>query len=402
MLCDAIDGATVRHFLALRLTAVLMLLWNFAAFAQTTTTPTILHVGPGQQYPTIAAASKAAKDGDIVEIEAAQYIGDVALWLQTRLTIRGVHGRPQLVANGVSMEGKGIWVIRNGNFTVENIEFTGSRVPDRNGVGIRFENGSLVVRNCVFKYNEGGILTGNNPASALTVENSEFGPNGYGGDGHVQHNLYVGQIGKFSVSGSYFHHAKVGHLLKSRAKESYVFNNRLTDENGGTAGYELEFPNGGLAYVVGNIIQQSPLSANSTMVSYGAEGYFWPQNQIYLVNNTLINDKTSGGTFLRAASGVQAIEADNNLLIGVGSSLDTAGTGRYLANFKATASDFMAASAFDFRLNPASPLLGKAVDPGAPNNVPLRPTREYVHPLQTRLIPKSVPFSPGAEQTPGP
>lgn len=66
------------------------------------------------------------------------------------------------MVNGVFVEGKGIWVICNGNFFVENIEFIGVCVFDCNGVGICFENGMFIVCNLIFKYNENGILMVNN------------------------------------------------------------------------------------------------------------------------------------------------------------------------------------------------------------------------------------------------
>lgn len=377
----------------LRLLVVVFMLGSSPSFAQTTSN--ILRVGPGQAYPTIRAASLAAKDGDVVEIQAGQYVGDVAVWLQTRLTIRGIGGRAQIVANGASVEGKGIWVIRNGNFVVENIEFTGARVPDRNGAGIRFENGTLTVRNSVFKYNENGILTANNATQVLTLEGCEFGNNGYG-DGS-SHNLYAGKIGRLTVTGSYFHHARVGHLLKSRAKENFIINNRLTDEVGGTASYELNFPNGGLAYVVGNIIQQSATSPNGTIIAFGEEGIGWPQNQIYLVNNTIVNDRTAGGTTLRVASGT-VLKAVNNLLLGNSSTIESAGTGQFASNAKATLSDFANAPGFDYQLKSTSSYAGKAVDPGVANSFALRPTKEYVFPWMTRAV-RPAPYSLGALQT---
>jgi hypothetical protein len=45
----------------------------------------------------------------------------------------------------------------------------------------------------------------------------------------------------------------------------------------GTASYELEFPNGGMAFVVGNTIAQSTLTENPCLISFGAEGYKWPR-----------------------------------------------------------------------------------------------------------------------------
>ena len=361
---------------------------------------TIRHVGPGQQYATITAAAAAAQSGDIVEIQAGQYVGDVATWLQSKLTIRAVNGRARLVASGISAEGKAIWVIRNGNFTIQDIDFTGATVPDHNGAGIRFENGSLLIQNCSFLHNEEGILTGGGGVSTLSIQNSEFGYNGYG-DGYT-HNLYVGQIAKLSVTGSYFHHAKVGHLLKSRAKENQIFYNRLTDETGGTASYEVDLPNGGLAYLVGNIIEQSATTQNSNIIAYGEEGYYWPANQIYLVNNTIVNDRTAGGTFLKVAPGAQVIKAFNNIRYGTGSLLESAGTGQYQGNVLAGLNDLESPSTYDYRLRSTSLLVGKVVAPGTANYLSLLPTLEYLHPRQTRAISTATRYSPGALQTLGP
>ena len=131
-----------------------------------------------------------------------------------------------------------------------------------------------------------GILTNNDAASELVVERCKFaGPK----DGtHWYHNLYVGLIDKVTVTGSWSHHARGGHLLKSRARESHVLYNRLTDE-GGTASYEVEFPNGGQARLVGNLIEQGPATQNRTLVSFGAEAYRWPVNELSMAHNTVVN-----------------------------------------------------------------------------------------------------------------
>jgi len=153
-------------------------------------TARILRVGPQLAIRTIAAAAALARDGDIIEIEAGDYMGDVAIWTQNKLTLRGVGGRPRLIAAGASAEQKAIWVVRGGDITVENIEFTGARVPDKNGAGIRFERGRLIVRNCHFHDNENGILTGGGDGE-LDIEDSEFGHNGRS-EGH-NHNIYIGR-----------------------------------------------------------------------------------------------------------------------------------------------------------------------------------------------------------------
>lgn len=274
----------------------------------------ILRVGPGEELQTISAAARRATDGDVVEIVAGNYRADVAVWTQDGITVRGVGGRVRLIADGASAEQKAIWVVRGGAMTVEDIEFTGARVPHRNGAGIRFEKGRLVVRNCTFLDNENGILAGNDKASMLDIENSEFGHNG-AGDGY-SHNLYVGTMRRLTVTGSYFHHARVGHLLKSRATENRIFDNRLIDGEGGRASYELEFPNGGLAYVVGNTIRQSATTENPVMISFGAEGYTWPRNELHLMGNTLVDDRRPPGVFLRVRPGTDRVETSGNRLIG--------------------------------------------------------------------------------------
>ena len=358
----------------------------------------VLRVGPRQTLKSISEAARLAHDGDTVEIEAGDYAGDVATWKQDDLILRAVGGRVRLNAHGAAAEGKAIWVIKGDRATVEGIDFSGTRVPHRNGAGIRHEGGSLTVRNCRFIDNENGILTYNNNASELRIENSEFGRNG-AGDGQ-SHNLYVGEIRQLTVIGSYFHHARVGHLLKSRAQRNDVMYNRLTDEIGGSASYELEFPGGGLAYVIGNIIEQGPQTQNSKIISYGAEGYRWQQNEIYLVNNTIVDDRPREGVFLHVARGASRIVAINNLLVGHGA-LDSAGPGTYVNNVVADDREIVSRQRYDYRLTKNSLLVGRAVDPGMANGVKLRPEREYLHPMQTRPLGKS-PLSPGALQTVAP
>ena len=280
----------------------------------------VWRVGPGGPLFTIADAAREARSGDVVEIEAGDYRGDVALWEQKRLIIRGVNGAARLFADGRSSEGKAIWVIRNGDFDVSNIDFIGARVQDGNGAGIRFEGGRLRLRDCLFWGNETGVLTSNHDIAAdaaLVIERSEFAYSHV--KGRWAHNLYVGTIASLSVTGSYFHHAAAGHLLKSRARVNDIFYNRFTDESGGRASYELDFPNGGTVRLVGNVVQQQSGTENSTVISFGEEGYHWSVNRLLMGSNTLVNDHPHGGTFVYVAPGAQRVVSANNLLVGPGS-----------------------------------------------------------------------------------
>jgi len=197
------------------------------------------------------------------------------------------------------------------------------------------------------------MLVGNDPATILEIEDSEFYNNG-AGDGS-SHNLYVGTIQRFSVQGSYFHHARVGHLLKTRAKENFVYYNRLTDEPGGQASYELEFPVGGVAVVVGNLIEQGEKTENPTIISYGAEGYSWLQNNLYLSYNTIVNDRTNGGIFIAAREGSASVTCLNNILVGDGH-LEIGSRTNICENWRMDRSEFARPNEFDFRLKTGSQL----------------------------------------------
>lgn len=357
----------------------------------------VIRVGPQHAVTRIAAAALIAKDGDTIEIDAADYVDDVASWPQSDLTIRAVGGRARLRSQTTNAEGKAIWVIKGNNVVVENIEFSGSHVPSRNGAGIRHEGGKLTIRNCLFQHNEMGILTWNDESAALVIEASEFRSNG-GAEQYKQtdpgHQIYVGTIARFELRYSYIHDGVFGHLVKSRARENHVFYNRITDERG-RASYEVEFPNGGIAYLIGNIVQQSSATDNPIMISYGAEGYKWPRNELYLVNNTLVDERAGDGTFLRVRPGAINLLAMNNLLVGSGV-LESAGAGRYISNYTAGSADLVTEGR-EYRLRAGSALVGQAAGAGEANGVSLRPQREYAHPLRGMSI-ENLPLVPGALQ----
>ena len=164
-------------------------------------------MGPSKQFATIRAAAAAAQNGDTIQISAGDYVGDVATWRASGLTICGMGGRARLLANGVNESGKGIWVIQGRDTTIVNVEFRDAKVPDQNGAGIRQEGDNLTLRNTAFFDNENGILTDSSATSTITIESSEFARNGFG-DGYT-HNIYVGQVGKLVVRWSWFHEAKI-------------------------------------------------------------------------------------------------------------------------------------------------------------------------------------------------
>ena len=212
-------------------------------------------------------------------------------WSTNHLTIVGVHGRAHLEAAGQSSEGKAIWVIAGNDTTIDNIEFSGARVPDQNGAGIRQEGANLLLEHCYFHDNQEGILAADNPTSSIVIDSSVFARNG-AGDGY-SHNIYINHVRSFTLRYSYSTDARVGHLVKSRALRNYILYDRLTGEHG-TDSYELDLPNGGLSYVIGTVIEQGSNTQNPNMLAYGEEGDLNPDSHLYAVNDTFVNDLHHG------------------------------------------------------------------------------------------------------------
>jgi hypothetical protein len=333
--------------------------------------PVVLKVGLHQRYRTPSAAAAAARNGAVIEIDKGVYSGDAAVWRQHDLTLRGVGGRAHLKAEGAHAEGKAVWVIKGNNVRVENIEFSGAAVPDRNGAGIRHEGENLAVCNSYFHHNENGILGG---GGRVLVEYSEFAHNG-AGDGYT-HNMYISQrTREFTLRYSYSHHARVGHNVKSRAARNFLLYNRIMDEVDGTSSYAVDIPEGGEAYLIGNLIQQGPRAVNHTIVSYGAEKTLTKADVFYVVNNTLVNDHALG-IFISVKQGARA-SIMNNLFVGPGRPWQ--GPSEPVTNLVSMSPGIVDRMNFDYRLTAVSPARDAGVNPDNANGVDLRPVSHYVH-----------------------
>lgn len=322
-------------------------------------------VGPGMPYEKPSEVAAVVRDGDTVRIAAGDYRGDVAVWRKNDLFIQGVGGTPHLIADGNAAEGKAIWVIKGNDTIVENIEFSGAAVDDANGAGIRLEGTNLTIRRCYFHDNENGVLTGVDPESEILIEYSEFANNGHG-DGY-SHNMYIGRVAKFTLQFSYVHHARVGHQVKSRAAENYIMFNRLMDERSGTSSYIIDLPNPGKAVVVGNELQQGASAENWAMI-HSAQ-------PLLLVNNTVVNDRSSG-IFVTLSGDSDASLLQNNIFVGKGQV--KASGARILSNLLLDDAGLVNRHNYDYRLTSDSAAIDAGTEPGGTIDVGW----EYVHKAQ--------------------
>ncbi|MBL8470568.1 MAG: right-handed parallel beta-helix repeat-containing protein [Rhodocyclaceae bacterium] len=348
-----------------------------------------LCVGPAYSLQRPSDAARVARDGQTIAITAGTYAGDVAVWTQNGLTLRGVGGRAHMRADGRAAANKGIWVIKGNDTTVENIEFSGARVPDANGAGIRLDGLRLNVRYCYFHDNETGILTNDDPANEVLVEYSEFARSG--GASRNPHGIYIGRIARFTLRASYLHHARVGHNLKSRAKTSYILYNRIMDEADGKSSYVLDLPDGGVAYVIGNLLEKGPNAETPTVVAYGEEGYKYADNALFFVHNTAVNDGLGASIFVHAAPGAQKVHLVNNLFIGRGDLPQIQMDG---SNVRASHDILFQPAGYDYRPRAGTPAVAAGRDAGSGLGVDLNARWQYLHP--TALAPRTESSKPDA------
>jgi spore coat protein U-like protein len=368
------------QFSASRLAAAVLLAFAGVATASAAT----LSVGPGKTYAKPCAAIAAAQDGDVIEITGnTTYSGDVCYINRNNLTIRGVNGRPKIDAAGKNAGGKGIWVVGGSNLTVDNVEMYGAKVPDANGAAFRLEATNFTLRNSFLHDNQNGILANANTNSDILIENTEFGHNG-AGDGQ-SHNLYIGHVKSLTFRYNFSHDANVGHNLKSRANTNMIAYNRFSSLNPGETGstaagkpsYEIDLPNAGTSYLIGNIIQQPASNSNPSMLAYGEEGATNIGSDLYVINNTFLNDMGSGGTFMFISGNVPTpAVVQNNIFGGVGT-FSTQSSTIDKTNYRSASPSFVNRAAYD--LHPTGALMiDTGSDPGkSAAGVSLAPVAQY-------------------------
>ncbi|GIL39046.1 DUF4214 domain-containing protein [Roseiterribacter gracilis] len=274
----------------------------------------VLWVGQAEQFKSLSAAVKAAAAGDTINIRAGVYRDD-DVRIDKPLTIVGVGGLAHLEGTKNLANGKGLLIVNTtGQVTLENLEFSGAKVSDHNGAGIRWSAGDLTIKSSYFHDNQEGILSLDIPNGHLKIESSEFANNGYG-DGY-SHGIYINKVASVEVNNSYFHDTVSGHLIKSRAALTTVTNSTLIDSD---SSYAIDTPNGGVVTIIGNKIQQGAGTDNPAIIHYGGETSkgTYDANTLTIDGNTIVNQK-SGGYVLAEQLTPTATDISGNVFYGVG------------------------------------------------------------------------------------
>ena len=247
----------------------------------------VLRVGADKPFHTLASALAASQNGDVLLVDAGTYVNDFAV-IRSKVSIIGVGGMVNLVATEAPPNGKAILCVDT-DCVIQNVAFSGCTVADANGAGIRYEGGSLTIRNCSFHDNENGLMTAAPPGGTLLIQHCDFGHNGNGNG--LTHNLYAGGIKNLIIEDSVFHDAVVGHEIKSRALNTTITGCIISDGLDGTASYSIDLPNGGKGLVSNNLIYKGPQAENQAIIHFGGEGLPYAGSSLLVTGNQVTNDR---------------------------------------------------------------------------------------------------------------
>lgn len=374
---------------------------------------TTWQVGPARTYTVPSAVAGLVSDGDTVQIDSGTYT-DCAVWTKSNLLLQGVGGGYAHCINSVCGY-KGIWVITAGtnNITIENMEFSGASISGAeggNGAGLRAQGGSYTIRHCYFHNNQDGILcnpTAGNDSAVVLIENSVFAYNGCptgdasGCSPGYEHNMYIGSgYLSFTIISSYTHGAINGHNIKTRASNNYILYNSIMDLADGTSSYDIDIAQGGPTIIMGNLIEGGPNKVNHSIICYNEGSTNAPPQNLYLVNNTIVNDQTSGYFLFMPLSTNDTLTMINNIIAGPGSlfngspGFSVIDSSHNLIDSSISTVGLVDATAYNYNLTDASPTINAgtnagyvyAIAPASPFS--LTPLEEYVDSasMETRTI----------------
>lgn len=227
----------------------------------------------------------------------------------------------QVIFERTTCEGKAALVLRGRAATVDGIVFRNLRVADDNGAGIRLEKGDLDVFKAMFLDSQQGILSANDPAGSIRVEDSTFSGLGYCPDGgSCAHSIYIGRYGALSVVNSRFERGTGGHYVKSRAARVEIAGSSFDDTRGHQTNYMIDLPSGAVGSIRGNTFVQGRDKENySALVAVAAEERDNPSDGLVVADNraSIAPGVDRATTFVVDWSGERIVLATNRLGIGL-------------------------------------------------------------------------------------
>lgn len=309
------------------------LIWATCSHAE------LFQVGPARSFESLQALVESVdlEPGDVVEIDAAAYAGNVVI----PSTASGTALQPVIFRGLINnnqkphFSGGDDTIANRANHVVfEDLEISGTGAV---GSGTRrcffHRSNNVTLRRVHIHDCPGhGLLGADQGSGSLTMEYSEV--SNIGADGRY-HAIYMatdevafpGSV--FRLQHSYIHDSQFdssrigGNLIKSRAERNEIYYNWLD----GAYYHELELigpdPNGappgwteGMVRedsdVVGNLILHS--QPFGSILRFGGDATGQSFGRYRFVNNTVIRTGSGSATVFRLFDGIESLEAHNNIL----------------------------------------------------------------------------------------
>ncbi|MCU0947221.1 MAG: right-handed parallel beta-helix repeat-containing protein [Porphyrobacter sp.] len=223
---------------------------------------------------------------------------------------------------GEACEDKAALVLRGRAAEVRGLTFTGIRVADYNGSGIRLEEGDLLVSGARFADSQQGILTANGVRARVVIERSTFSGLGNCDDEDVgcAHSIYVGDYGSLVVRECRFERGAGGHYLKTRTGEVVIEDNSFDDSAGFETNYMIDLPAGARGRIAGNFFVQGRNKLNtSAFIALGTETILHSSDGLRVENNEarFVPGLRRTSAFLADWTGARVVMQNNRLMDGI-------------------------------------------------------------------------------------
>ncbi len=310
-------------------------LMALAVIAWSSVGASVLQVGPGRQFHSIARAMRVARPGDIIKVwplsGGVAYRRVAVLVTKPRITIESALPNRLVKINGQGFDYSGRQPLPRAIFqfdptasgcTLSGFYLTGAHNNSSNGAGVRINAANhIVIRHCYIRGNDMGIMSNGELArhtgSQQVIEDCLITKNGTFHQAGYNHNLYLGGTSAL-IRGCEISDTLTGHNLKSRAHITWVeycyihgSANReldLVDDRGNT-----DQPHSDAVVLGCIIIKKKKMSGNREVINFGRDGGANHTGTLYLVHNTIVTPYYTGALVL-SAPGAKLVMVDNKVI----------------------------------------------------------------------------------------
>ena len=271
---------------------------------------TVLTVGSGKAFATLAAAVAAAHDGDTIDVSAGLYVNDSVL-IGKKLTIEGVGGIAQFV--DTAAPAGGAQFVTTTDLTLRNVEVFGAKGSGGTvAAGVHAEGGNLTIVNSTIHDNQAGVVV-DSGVGAVGIYDTEIADNGTAnGTGS---NLQVAAAGTLTLRNDLVSGAVAGPEIGSAAANTVVDGVRVVQAAADAAAAVVVLPDGGNATIGNSAIEKTGAGAGA-LVQVGG-GTVYAGSSISVSGTTLIADAaTAGSVFVANASAAAALAVAGSTFVG--------------------------------------------------------------------------------------